>query len=151
MENNRSFYISAVLLAVTGLALILYALYANLTTSVIINWETATEFETAGYAIYRSDTPEGPFEKITSELIPASTDPLTGGQYQYSDKTVQAGKTYYYQLEEIEVTGQSNLEKPIEVTAALRGIAEGILGFVLILFAWFTYRTAARRPVPISA
>ena len=146
MEHNRSYLLSAALLAVTGLALLIYAVYANMNASVIISWETATEFETAGYAIYRSDSPDGPFVKVSPDLIPASTDPLTGGVYDYQDDNVRAGQTYYYQLEEIETTGATSVEGPVEVTAAYRGVAESILGLVLLVFAWYTYRLAARRP-----
>ncbi len=134
------------MLTFAGMLLIGYALYLNSSASVIINWETATEFETAGFAIYRSDSPDGPFVKITGDLIPASTDPLTGGSYEYTDLNVLAGKTYYYQLEEIELSGNTNIEGPIEVTAAFRGIAEGLLGVVLIIFAWFTFRISSRPP-----
>lgn len=146
MKRNSNFNFSALMLSFAGLLLIGYALFLNSNASIIINWETATEFETAGYAIYRSDSPDGPFIKITTDLIPASTDPLTGGTYEYTDLNVLAGKTYYYQLEEIELSGNANIEGPIEVTAAFRGIAEGLLGLVLILFAWFTYRITSRPP-----
>ena len=144
MRPNRSFMISAALLAITGILLIVYIVVINFRSSVIVSWETATELETAGYFIYRSESPDGPFEKITEEMIPASTSPLTGGSYEYTDTETRAGNTYYYQLEEIETSGTTNIEGPIEGMAAYRGIPEGVLGIILLVFAWLTRRVAIR-------
>ena len=150
MTSNKSFMISAALLAITGLLLVVYGVIFKLNTSVILTWETATEFETAGYMINRSENAEGPFEQITAEMLPASTDPLTGGVYKYTDTGVTPGKTYYYQLEEIENSGTRNIEGPVEATATIRGTAEIILGSVLLAFAWFTFRIGKKQPVAIE-
>ena len=141
---NRSFIISALLLAITGVLLIAYALYLDLNSYVIISWETATELDTAGYMIARSEDPKGPFERVTDNMIPASSEPLTGGIYEFRDNNVRAGKVYYYQLEEIETTGGVNIEGPQEVTAAYRGIPLLAIGILLLVFAWFTRRLAYR-------
>ena len=144
MESNRSLFVSSILMALTGLFLIVYAGYQYLNTTIIITWETATEFETIGYAIYRSSSVDGDYEKISADLIPASPDPLTGGAYEFVDEDVRAGKTYFYKLEEIEASGLTTLEGPIEAQAASAGIAETVLGVVLLVFAWYTNRIAKR-------
>ena len=54
---------------------------------------------------------------MTSSSRPAA-DPLTGGKYQYVDKTAKAGVTYYYRLEEVERTGSTNTFGPISVPRA---------------------------------
>ena len=89
----------------------------NPSVGIVLEWTTATETDTAGFNLYRGDQPEGPFAKINDVLIPASSDPLVGGQYQYSDHNVDPGKTYYYQLEDVEFTGVSVQHGPITVTA----------------------------------
>ncbi len=84
---------------------------------VVVEWTTATEINTAGFNLYRSTYPEGPFVKINSHLLPASTDPLAGGKYKYEDSHVTAGQTYYYKLEDVELGGAKQEHGPIKITA----------------------------------
>jgi len=85
--------------------------------SVLVEWSTATEMDTAGFNLYRSDNPDGPFVKINPSVIPASSNPLTGSAYSYQDKGVLPGRTYYYELEEIDARGSLSRFGPISVQA----------------------------------
>ena len=67
-----------------------------------IRWVTETEFETAGFNIYRSESAEGAFVQINETLIASAADPAAGASYEFTDETVEAGKTYYYRLEDVE-------------------------------------------------
>jgi len=97
-------------------SLLLLLLLAGCSASgATITWSTASEVNTAGYNLYRSDSPDGPWEKINDQLIPPSEDPVSGGQYKYVDETAQPGKTYYYQLEEVELSGATTRFDPIEL------------------------------------
>ena len=88
------------------------------TAPVRVEWSTETEMNTAGFDLYRGESPDGPFDvKVNDQLIPPSNDPLTGGEYRYEDKTAAPGVTYYYQLREIEKTGAVNTYGPISVQA----------------------------------
>lgn len=69
---------------------------------VRIEWETATEQNTAGFQLYRSITPDGNFELITPQVVASVGSAVSGGSYAFVDKRVAAGETYYYLLEEIE-------------------------------------------------
>ncbi len=80
---------------------------------ITVEWTTATEERTAGFNLYRADSPDGNYVKINAQLIPGSSDPLKGGKYQYQDSTADPARTYYYKLEEIEVSGRSNWSDPI--------------------------------------
>jgi hypothetical protein len=85
---------------------------------VRVEWTTETEMNTAGFNLYRGESADGPFDvKVNQQLIPPAADPLTGGKYQYVDKTAKAGVTYYYRLEEVERTGSVNTFGPISVRA----------------------------------
>ncbi len=85
---------------------------------VRVEWSTETEMNTAGFNLYRSESADGPFDvKVNEQLIAPATDPLTGGKYQYVDKTARAGVTYYYRLEEVERNGSANNFGPISVRA----------------------------------
>jgi hypothetical protein len=90
----------------------------NTATRVMVEWTTATELNTAGFNVYRSERAEGPYVRINPQLIPASDRPLVGGKYKYEDANVVAGKTYYYQLEDLTLNGTSTQHEPVEVTVS---------------------------------
>ncbi|MCS7222379.1 MAG: hypothetical protein RML36_04230 [Anaerolineae bacterium] len=89
----------------------------NRPAQVIVEWSTETEVNTIGFNLYRSESPEGPFIRVNDQLIPSSPDPLVGGHYVYTDTQVVAGRTYYYELEDVEANGVSTRHGPIAVTA----------------------------------
>jgi hypothetical protein len=86
-------------------------------TSVLVEWETASELDTAGFNLYRGPNTGGPFERVNDELIPTKGDPLSGGNYTYEDTSVRAGRVVYYQLEEVRLDGSSQRFGPISVEA----------------------------------
>ena len=119
---------SFVLRPLASLALLALAACAPTPARIVVQWTTATEINTAGFNVYRSERAEGPYTKLNAQLIPAS-DALTGGKYQYEDTTVVAGKTYYYQLEDVEYGGATARHGPIVITASGGwGQTEGLVG-----------------------
>ena len=84
---------------------------------VVVEWTTESEVDMAGFNLYRSESPDGPYVKVNAALIPGSSDPLLGGKYVYTDTNVVAGHTYYYKLEDVELDGTTTLHGPIEVVA----------------------------------
>ena len=83
-----------------------------------IEWATGTELNTAGFNLYRSEQADGPYVKINAQLVPASNDSIVGGKYQYDDPNVVPGRTYYYQLEDVEYSGIATRHGPIVATAS---------------------------------
>jgi hypothetical protein len=114
---NTIRFIVIVLITIALAFLAYYFWSAANSVSVLVEWTTASELDTAGFNLYRGDSNSGPFTQVNQELIPASTDPLAGSAYSYKDTQVRAGRTYYYQLEEVEVNGTANRFGPISVTA----------------------------------
>ena len=103
-------------------------LLAACNAPVRVTWKTETEMNTAGFNLYRGTSPEGPFDtKVNAELIPPSSDPLTGKEYAYVDTSAQAGVTYYYQLQEVERNGAVNRFGPISVRAGGLQWPHGVL------------------------
>ena len=90
--------------------------------SVTLVWETAAEIDTAGFNILRSESQGGPFEKINDVLIPGEGGPTMGAVYSYVDDGLQIGATYWYQLEDVDVTGESYIH---DVTAGVT-LAQGV-------------------------
>jgi hypothetical protein len=65
--------------------------------SVLIEWETLTEYDIAGFAVLRSDQENNDFSDISS-FISATGSGNTGDQYSHLDEDVTNGVTYYYRL-----------------------------------------------------
>ena len=84
---------------------------------VIVEWTTESEVDVAGFNLYRSESPDGPYVKVNTALVPGASDPLLGGKYVYTDTNVVAGQTYYYKLEDVELGGATTMHGPIEVVA----------------------------------
>ncbi len=74
--------------------------------TILVEWETATELGISSFRLYRGLAATGPWteDKIVDEQ-PAQGDGTTGATYVFSDDGVEAGKTYYYLLEEADNNG----------------------------------------------
>jgi len=55
-----------------------------------------TQPDVAGYLLYRSTDPKGPWTKLTPTLYTKTT---------FTDENVESGKTYYYYLEAVDTAG----------------------------------------------
>jgi hypothetical protein len=114
---------------------------------VTVEWSTASEFNSAGFNLLRSDAADVEYRQINSELIPASTDPMTGGKYEYLDEDVIPGNTYYYQLEEVETDGGVIEYGPIVIQARHGGNIEAILGGGFLFMGLVLVVLAFRRTI----
>ena len=116
MTSTRQVLIPLLLISILA-ALVLMIITATGSATVTVEWSTASELNTAGFNLYRGETQDGPFARINAELIPASPDPLIGGSYIFTDTDVIAGRTYYYQLEDVETSGAASVQGVVEVRA----------------------------------
>lgn len=87
-------------------ALLFYQL-ANPVT-VKVEWETATELDTAGFFLYRSQTADGEFDLVNDTLIDSQGSAVSGAAYSYVDRDVEPGQTYFYVLEEVQTNAAVN-------------------------------------------
>jgi len=85
-------------------------------SKVIIQWSTEAEIDNAGFNIYRSETEDGNYIKINDSLIPAQGSSTQGASYEFTDTNVQNRKTYYYKLEDIDLSGKSTMHGPVKAT-----------------------------------
>jgi DNA-binding beta-propeller fold protein YncE len=86
---------------------------------VLLAWETATQCGLVSFCLYRSESVDGPQIQINDGPIPA--DPpgsSSGASYEYEDRTVAAGMTYYYYLEANLADGSTTTYGPVHVTTA---------------------------------
>jgi hypothetical protein len=129
-------------------------LLAACTTPIRVEWSTETEMDTAGFNVFRGESPDGPFDvKVNAELIPPSPDPLRGGAYSILDRSARPGVPYYYQLQEVEKTGQVSLHGPIQAQGSpfswQHSLILAVLGLV-VLGLWVLGGRRAKRTVQTS-
>ncbi len=91
----------------------------GLDSAVEISWETASELNNLGFHLYRADSEEGPYERITASAIPGLGSSPAGARYRYLDSGLTNGKTYSYHLEDIETTGKTERHGPVSATPTL--------------------------------
>ena len=87
--------------------------------AVDLSWTTASELSNLGFHLYRAEAAGGPYTRITTSLIPGLGSSPTGQSYAYRDSGLVNGRTYYYQLEDVETTGRTERHGPVSaVTSA---------------------------------
>lgn len=84
---------------------------------ILLAWQTANEIDNIGFNLYRAESDTGSKVKLNETLIPTNVMPgsLVGAFYSFEDKTVEAGVSYYYWLEDVEASGKTTLHGPVEV------------------------------------
>ncbi|MCA9982812.1 MAG: hypothetical protein KDE09_13110 [Anaerolineales bacterium] len=88
---------------VLAIAILLYQI--SRPAQIEISWTTETEFETAGFNIFRADRPDGDYVRLNERLIASEADPSSGATYLFVDDNVVSGELYYYVLEDVELSG----------------------------------------------
>jgi len=116
-EENFDLYLCQVGVAPTAVDLARFEAWPE-GMAIHVEWETATEIDNLGFSLYRSDAPDGTYVKLNSELIPSQApgSPI-GAVYVWLDTTVQIGRTYYYQLEDVDIYGNTTLHGTVQVKA----------------------------------
>jgi len=85
----------------------------NTANGVTIKWQTATEVGNVGFSIYRSEKRDGAYKKIA--FIHGAGNSAMPIDYQFTDKKAEAGKNYFYYLEDIDLKGEKGKSDIIEV------------------------------------
>jgi len=78
-----------------------------------ITWSTASESDNFGFDIYRSERSDGPFKRITPQpVLGAGTTDLPR-DYRFVDAGIKAGRTYFYYVESISLSGERKRFTPV--------------------------------------
>ena len=88
-------------------------------SSIVLKWETESEANNAGFNVYRAETENGDYTKINSVLIIAKGSTTQGASYEYIDTAVQVRITYYYKLEDMDLTGTFRNHGPVHAAAGI--------------------------------
>ena len=73
---------------------------------VVIRWTTESELDNAGFNILRSETREGEYKQVNTELIQGNGTTGERSNYKWVDTTAKPGVVYYYQIEDVSFAGE---------------------------------------------
>ena len=79
--------------------------------NILVEWETATEFDNAGFFVWSSATEDGTYNPI-SDFIQAQGEGITGAVYGFVDADVELGVIKYYKLEAVALDQTSEFFGP---------------------------------------
>lgn len=83
-----------------------------------LRWATASEIDNFGFDVYRADSEDGPFERLTDRPIEGAGTADVPTDYAYVDETIVRGRDYFYYVESISMDGQRSRFTPIIRAAA---------------------------------
>lgn len=83
---------------------------------IVLRWRTASEVNNLGWDIYRSESKNGTYIKITATMIPGAGTSAETHDYQFIDNDVEAGKIYFYYLEDTDFHGRRNRSQIIQAS-----------------------------------
>jgi carboxypeptidase T len=77
-------------------------------SAIRLTWETASEIDTMGFNLYRSEAFYGERTMLNPVVIPSQVYPgsPTGASYSYLDTGVSTNTNYFYWLEEVDIYGR---------------------------------------------
>jgi endonuclease/exonuclease/phosphatase family metal-dependent hydrolase len=82
---------------------------------VMVEWSTASEFNTLGFEIQRrSSAPLAKFQPLPNSFTPGHGTTQEMNHYSYIDSTVSAG-TWYYRIEQIDIDSTSFYSAPVQI------------------------------------
>jgi hypothetical protein len=90
--------------------------------AILLEWATATEFDTVGFYLFRADGSGGPAIRLNGELI-GSHEPGSpaGSSYTFLDDTAVPGVTYTYWLEDVDIYGVATRHGPVVAVIPVPG------------------------------
>ena len=86
-----------------------------------VRWSTASEVDNFGFDVYRSESEEGPFTRLTSSPVPGAGTSDEPHAYQYVDATIETGRPYFYYVESLSLAGERERFTPV-IRAPAKGV-----------------------------
>ena len=81
--------------------------------TVTLRWITQSEINNLGFNLHRSLRKDRDYVKINGELIPGAGSSAVAHTYSYTDKRLTNGITYWYKLEDVDLSGKGTMHGPI--------------------------------------
>ena len=75
------------------------------TDEIVIRWTTESETNNAGFNILRSDSRDGEFTKLNTQLIAGQGTTSERSVYKFTDTSAKPNVVYYYQIQDVSFDG----------------------------------------------
>jgi hypothetical protein len=95
---------------------------AAVSDGIEIQWNTASETNNDFFEIMRGTSETGVFNRIAA--LPSQGNSASGHQYEYLDREVAAGQTYWYYLADVDLNGNRTEHREMMRSATMTGSAE---------------------------
>jgi hypothetical protein len=89
-----------------------------------LRWTTASEVSNFGFDIYRGDTENGPFTRITASPIPGAGTTDEPQSYVWVDDAIDPSRDYWYYIESISMDSIRERFSPIIRAPAKRSAGD---------------------------
>ena len=76
------------------------------TGEIVIRWITESELNNAGFNILRSDTRNGEYTQLNTQLIAGQGTTSERTAYEWKDTTAKPNVVYYYQIQDVSLDGE---------------------------------------------
>ncbi len=83
-----------------------------------ISWRLQSQEDVYGFDVYRGDSEDGPFERVTPQPVPGHDTTAVPQQYEFYDTGLEVGRTYHYYVEEITYSGGRDTITPVVSASA---------------------------------
>ena len=74
--------------------------------SIVVRWITESELNNAGFNILRSETKDGEYTQLNTNLIAGQGTTSERTTYTYSDTSAKPNVVYYYQIQDVSLDGK---------------------------------------------
>jgi hypothetical protein len=78
-----------------------------------LKWSTASEIDNFGYHVYRSDSEDGPFDRLTEDPMPGAGTTDEPSYYEFIDDAIDPAQDYYYYVESLAMDGTRERFTPV--------------------------------------
>ncbi len=79
----------------------------------VISWTTASEVDNFGFDVYRADAEEGPFARLTEDIIRGAGTTDMPTEYRFVDDAIEPGREYFYYVESVSLDGERERFTPV--------------------------------------
>ncbi|MCP4663910.1 MAG: hypothetical protein GY856_51660, partial [bacterium] len=116
--------------------------------NAVVEWRTVSESGTVGFYLERWPAAGGRAERLDGRLLPGLLHAPQGGVYRYVDRTAIPGRSYLYQLFEVDVRGGERRFGPFFATLDPNAVSavDSIPGG----YSREPHRSSLRPPVPAT-
>jgi hypothetical protein len=77
-----------------------------------LSWKTESEVSCAGFYVWRCETENGKYKPVNNSMIPGQGNKSSATEYQYTDFNINYETTYWYKIEQIDISGKSDFYGP---------------------------------------